>query len=46
MKIHFKTRSLARQFASKGKANGLPRKFIDNGTYAANRWSVDVSKQS
>ena len=46
MLIHFKTRQLARSFASKGKTKGLPRKLVDNGTRATKRWSVDVSKQA
>ena len=44
MKVNFPTRKLAREFVSKGKAKGYPRKLVDYGTNAKNRWAVDFSK--
>lgn len=45
MFINFPSRSLARSFAAKRSASGLPSKVVDNGKDAVKRYCVNVSKK-
>lgn len=46
MQINFKTRSLARSFAAKRTASGIPSSVKDNGASAPKRYVVSVAKKA